>query len=73
MNRIYEIKYEEKWTGCQDWLPDTDKVLANGDAQKAVDKLRRDRLSAQHKTDKGKLCKCIGFRLTSVQVLAEAP
>lgn len=73
MNRIYEIKFQEKWSGSRDWITDTNKVLANGDAQKAVDKLRRERLAAQYKTDEGKLCKCVGFRLTSVQVLAEAP
>ena len=73
MNRIYQIKYEEKWSGCREWLPDSTNVLANGDAQKAVDKVKRQSLTKSYKAeDAGKVQKCVAFRLREVSMLAEA-
>lgn len=71
--KVYKIEYEEKWTGGVDWLADSTAVLANEDAQKAIDKVKRQSLTKTYKCDDtGKVMKCVAFRLCEVSILAEA-
>jgi hypothetical protein len=72
VKRIYKVNYEERWTGCREWMADSTNVLANGDAQQAIDRVKKQSLSNTYKDEKGKLQKCIGFRLREIEVLAEA-
>lgn len=73
MKRIYRVEFEEKWTGCKDWMPDAKNVLANGDATQAIAKVRKNSLGASYVAeDTGTLQKCVGFRFTAVKVIAEA-
>ena len=63
MKRIYEVKFSLKHKGVSEWLNDETKVLANGDAQEAVDKVKKQALK-----DRG----VRAFRLREVRILAEA-
>lgn len=73
MKRIYRVEYEEKWTGCKDWIDGHIDVMANGDMDKAVAKARRHSIGQTYKDEeKGKLQRCIAFRATGIKVLAEA-
>jgi len=72
MQRIYQIKYQQKWTGSREWVRNETNVLAGGDAQIAVDKVRRQTLRQTYKDqDTGKVQKCTAFRLREVTVCAE--
>jgi hypothetical protein len=72
MKRIYRVEFEEKWTGCSEWLSDHVNVLANGNAQDAIEKVKRHRLGQITKDGPNKSIKCVGFRFTGVKVEAEA-
>lgn len=72
MKTIYQVNYEEKWTGTG-WTRQSENVLANGDAQVAVDRVRKASLKQSYVADDtGKTHRCTGFRLRAVSVLAEA-
>ncbi|MCG8434397.1 MAG: hypothetical protein MJA83_10235 [Gammaproteobacteria bacterium] len=62
MKRIYKISYEYKMIGCGDYLDGQNNVLANGDAQKAVDKVKSHVLKDEANTD---------FRLQEVRILGQ--
>jgi hypothetical protein len=63
VKRIYEVKYGVKFKSVGEYIDGEARVLANGDAQLAVDKLRREVLR-----EKG----AQAFRLREVRILAEA-
>lgn len=73
MKRIYQVKFRLKYEGC-DWEEDSMKVLANGDAMKAIEKVRTHVLKRKFNDDEngGKLIKCSEFKLDEVHILASA-
>jgi hypothetical protein len=73
MKRIYEVTFEERWTGSNDWFTDTLNVVSNGDALKAVLKAKKYQLRQSFVDDEtGKTVKCVGFRFLGVKVVAAA-
>lgn len=76
--RIYEVKYEEQTDGSWDGGCETVNVLANGDAQKAVEKARKKTVGRTFTwTDpedetKEHTSKITDFRLIGVRELARA-
>jgi hypothetical protein len=73
MKYIYRVKFSMKYEG-DDWIEDVVNVLANDDAQKAIEKAASDVLGRKFKDteNSGKIIKCVGFRLSEVHILASA-
>jgi hypothetical protein len=72
MKKIFRVEFDEKWTGCKDWVSDYVNVLAS-DLNTAINKARKNSLGKSHVAeDSNKLEKCIGFRPTEVKLVAEA-
>lgn len=72
MRHVYDVKFEIRYEGIKDWMPDSVHVLGNGDASKAVEAVRRKELKGGFEdTVKGKIVwrKARGFRMTGVEQL----
>jgi hypothetical protein len=74
MHCIYEIRYEFRWrsNAPDHWEPGTVRVLADADAQTAVDKAREAVIKMHELNDNGVEERCTGFRLREVTLIAEA-
>ena len=74
MRCIYEIRYEQQWESCEpsQWLEQTVRVLADEDAQQAVDRARKAAMENHRLDDNGRESKCTGFRLRGVSLVAQA-
>jgi len=71
--RIYRVDYEEKWTGCGDWISDHLNVAGNSNAFSAVERVEKRALRQSYQAeDTGKTQNCVGFRLTGIKIVAEA-
>lgn len=69
MKNVYEVAYEAKYKTIK-WMPDKQRILANGDAQRAIDICKRTALKSFVEDEiKGKVVrrKATGFRLVSVE------
>jgi len=76
-NCIYRVKYEEQTDGTWDGGSGELDVLSNGDARKAVAKVEKHVVGRtfewkDEEKDKMRTSKITGFRLISVNLLAEA-
>lgn len=69
MKRIYQVKFDQTWSDGTGTASEMN-VLANGDAQKAIDKAKAKALRETCWVD-GKRLNVKAFCLTSVQILAE--
>ena len=49
MKNVYRVSYKTKYSGVRDWMSDTKDVLANDDAQAAVDMCKRVALKDSHR------------------------
>jgi hypothetical protein len=74
MKCIYEIRYELQWESSEPshWEEQAVRVLSGDDAQQAVDTARAAALEQHRLDDNGRESKCIGFRLRSVSMIAQA-
>ena len=74
MHCIYEVRYEFRWhsNAPDHWEAASVRVLAELDAQEAVDKARAAALKLHQINDNGIEERCTGFRLREVHLIAEA-
>lgn len=70
--RIYQVSYEEKYSGVGGWMPDKKNVLADGDSLVAFRKLKRHILGTVFEDDRGQIHRCQKVRLVGIEVVAEA-
>jgi hypothetical protein len=71
---IYEIRYEVQWHSSKpaQWEPQSVRVLAEEDAQKAIDRAKNAALAQHQVNENGVEERCSAFRLREVQLVAEA-
>lgn len=74
MKCIYEIKYEVQWTSLEPkhWTEESLRVLSDEDALEAVNKAKEAALAQHRLDDTGRECRCTGFRLRGVTLVADA-
>jgi hypothetical protein len=74
MHCIYEIRYDFRWHSNKPdhWESAVVRVLAELDAQEAVDKARTAAMKMRQINDNGVEERCTGFRLREVLLIAEA-
>lgn len=69
---VYRVKFEYRYNREREWCDDAKNVLANGSAEAAIAKVRKDALGDEWTdADTGKHYKCTGFRLVAVERVCE--
>ena len=68
MKNLWKVEFDAKYTGVGDLMPESVKVVANGDGLTAVAKARRQVLGSTFWED-GNLRRCRYVKLTGLELL----
>ena len=68
MKNVWKVKFDAKYTGCGELMPESRIVVSNGDGESAIKKAKKLVIGTSFYND-GKKCRCVWAKLYGLKKL----